>query len=130
MPPAWPWPHFSQAELQCRHCGQCRMPPAFLDRLERLRGVFGLPLVVSSGYRCPAHNAAVSTTGPHGPHTTGRAVDLLVHGADALDLLDAALRLGFVGIGVQQKGPHAGRFLHLDDLQDAPGQPRATMWSY
>jgi len=31
---------------------------------------------------------------------------------------------------VNQKGPHAARFIHLDDLPDAEGQPRPTIWSY
>jgi zinc D-Ala-D-Ala carboxypeptidase len=39
-----------------------------------------------------------------------------------------ALEQGFTGIGVSQKG--AIRFIHVDDLPDAPGQPRPTIWSY
>jgi hypothetical protein len=39
-----------------------------------------------------------------------------------------ALAKGFTGIGVQQKG--GGRFIHLDNLPNGPGQPRPTVWSY
>jgi zinc D-Ala-D-Ala carboxypeptidase len=118
---------FSDAELACK-CG-CGLlpPPAHRAKLERLRERFGKPLIVTSGARCPAHNARVSSTGSTGPHTKG-ATDVGVRGADALRLIDLALEQGFTGIGVSQKG--LVRFIHLDDLPDAPGQPRPTIWSY
>ena len=121
-------PHFSKAELTCR-CG-CGMLPAqdFMDKVERLRVLYERPLPVNSAARCPEWNMQVSGTGRTGPHTTGRAIDLGVSRGDAYRLLDLALKLGFTGIGVQQKGDK--RFLHLDDLPDAPGQPRNTLWSY
>lgn len=100
----------------------------FMDKIEGLRVAYGRPLSVSSAARCPAHNAKVSGTGRTGPHTTGRAIDLRVSHADAWHLLSLAMRYGFTGIGVQQKG--GGRFLHLDDLPNAEGQPRPTVWSY
>lgn len=119
--------YFSDKELACK-CGCGLLPPAdFRAKLERLRERFGKPLAVTSGARCPAHNAKVSATGATGPHTK-RAVDLAVRGGDALRLLDLALEQGFTGIGVQQKG--ASRFIHLDDLPDEPGQPRPWIWSY
>ena len=121
-------PHFQAAELECR-CG-CGMLPAqdFMDKVEGLRVAYGRPLSGSSAARCPAHNAKVSGTGRTGPHTTGRAIDLRVSHADAWHLLSLAMRYGFTGVGVQQKG--GGRFLHLDDLPNAEGQPRPTVWSY
>lgn len=117
------WQYFSDHELACRHCGQCRMHPLMMEKLVRVRQAYGRPMIVSSAYRCPEHNAAVSSTGLTGPHTTGRAVDIVVYGEHAVELLYIALVNGFKGIGVQQKGPHAKRFLHLDDI-------RARMWSY
>lgn len=124
------WKYFQLDEFKC-HCGCGRnlIEENFVDKLEKLRTDFGAPLVVSSGYRCPEHNARVSSTGRTGPHTTGRAVDFLVERAEAYILLEVALDSHqFTGIGVNQKG--AGRFIHLDDLQNGPGQPRPTVWSY
>ena len=120
-------PHFSDAELACK-CG-CGLLPAqsSQDRLERVRVRFGKPMRVTSGSRCPDYNARVSGTGRTGPHTKG-AFDIGAERGDALTLVRIALEEGFTGIGVQQKG--AGRFIHLDDLPDAPGQPRPTIWSY
>jgi hypothetical protein len=63
-----------------------------------------------------------------GAHASGRAVDVGVSRSDAYALLRLAIRMGFSGIGVQQKGN--GRFLHIDDLEAKDGWPRPTIWSY
>ena len=120
--------HFTDRELACR-CG-CGMLPApdFQAKLERLRVRFAKPLIVTSGARCPDYNAKVADTGRSGPHTKGRAVDFAIRGGDALHLITLAVDQGFTGIGVSQKG--ASRFIHLDDLPEAPGQPRPWVWSY
>jgi len=122
--------HFSDRELRCRHCYENLVDDGFLHFLETLRSRVGIPLVVSSGYRCPVHNAAVSTTGAHGPHTTGKAVDILIAGEDAFRLIRFALALQATGIGVKQKGPVGSRFIHLDILTEQEGFPRPRFWSY
>ena len=121
-------PNFPNHELTCK-CG-CGMLPAqdFMAKVQRLREMAGFPMAVSSAARCPKHNSKVSSTGTTGPHTTGRAIDLAVSHDKAHVVLTLAMRMGFSGIGVQQKG--GGRFIHLDDLPNAPGQPRPTVWSY
>ena len=118
-------PHFPDSELACK-CG-CGMLPqqAFMDKIESLRVSLGFPLPVTSAARCPKHNANVSGTGPTGPHTTGRAIDLQVQGQRAYLVLSAALAMGFTGIGIAQKG--GTRFIHLDDLA---GPTRPNVWSY
>ena len=133
-PDAWRWPHFTARELACQGSGALLVVPDFLDRLERVRVALDRPLRVTSGYRSPAHNARVSTTGRDGPHTTGRAIDLACHGRVYLDLLALALDEGFTGIGSHQRGPWAGRYLHLDDLDAAwargQGTRRPHGWTY
>jgi uncharacterized protein YcbK (DUF882 family) len=125
---------FTDEELACR-CG-CGLGAADMDtvmmaRLERLREDSSIVMALSSAIRCPEYNAKVSKkTGLTGPHTTGRAVDTLVFGADAKLLQELAGEYAFTGIGVKQHGSHADRFLHLDDLPEAPGQPRPWLWSY
>ena len=74
---------FSQAEFACHCCGACEMQPEFMGALQALRDALGFAMPVSSGYRCPAHNCAVSSTGEDGPHTTGLAADIAIAGADA-----------------------------------------------
>lgn len=119
-------PHFTVAEMACRHCSECLMGAGFMAQLEALRAEYGHPMVISSGYRCPEHNEAVSTTGSDGPHTTGCAVDVLVSGALAYTLLSLALKYGMTGMGVMQHGPHDTRFIHLDSVP----RPEPTIWSY
>ena len=116
--------HFSNNELSCNHCGKNEMDPEFLSWLEQVRELYGKPMVLSSAYRCPEYNAQVSSTGTTGPHTTGKAVDVLVNGKDAVRLERAAVLLCVNGKGTKQKGPWGGRFLHLD-LVD-----RKAIWSY
>jgi len=83
---------------------------------------------VSSGARCPKYNALVSSSGEEGPHTTGNASDFLISRAPANKLLKLALINGFTGIGIKQHG--SSRFIHLDTLDNGPGCPRPTIWSY
>ena|SRR5688572_33105266 len=122
------WTNFDLDEFKCKHCGENKINPRFIDKLQALRDRVGFPLTVTSGYRCPEHNKAVSSTGTTGPHTTGRAVDLGVSRYQAYRVLEEAFKLGFTGIGVNQKG--GSRFIHLDDLKEPDHAPRPTVWSY
>ena len=126
-----PWPHFSETELTC-HCGCNRqeMVPVFMEKLETLRVAYGKPLPINSGFRCPMHNAQASQTGLSGPHTTGKAVDIQISGEDVYHLLGLAIKLGFTGIGLSQRGAHSSRFLHLDTIEPGPGRPRPFVWTY
>lgn len=85
----------------------------------------GEPLTITSGYRTPEYNASVSHTGAEGPHTKGRAVDFACDGRLAFKIIREALKLGFTGIGISQKG--TSRFVHLDMINEAP---RPNVWSY
>jgi len=106
------------------------MSQVFLDMLEMLRVMYAKPIIITSGYRCPKHNQQVSGSGFDGPHTIG-AADIAVSGSEAYDLLRAASLVGFSGIGIRQSGPHASRFIHLDNCT-IPGTaiPRPRIWSY
>jgi hypothetical protein len=125
------WPNFHASELWCR-CGHCdsdgsEMDPVFMALLQRLRQVYGKPLVLSSAYRCPEHPEERYKAVP-GEHTQGLAVDVRCSGQDALRILHMALNLGFVRIGINQKGP--ARFLHLGLAPQDGRLPSPTIWSY
>lgn len=121
------WKYFKRTDFDCA-CGKCTnlIDDQLINSLDELRERVGFPLIVSSGYRCPEHNQRVSSTGPSGPHTTGRAVDLAVSHDKAWFVLSEAFRMGFTGIGV--KGHGSGRFVHLDAIADEKIRPR--VWSY
>lgn len=121
--------HFEDSELAC-HCGCALLPPQeFQDQLEAFRVAWGRPMILSSCFRCPAHNVAVAKTGPHGPHTIG-AADVQIYGPAAFGFLLAAMHFGWTGIGINQTGEHSQRFIHVDMLQDTPEHPRPALWSY
>jgi uncharacterized protein YcbK (DUF882 family) len=117
-------------KLACS-CGCGLLPEQdFMEKVDRARGMTSFSWPVTSGARCPAYNSTVSTTGATGPHTTRRAIDIGVSGWKALEVSKAFIVVGMTGIGVHQKGAHDKRFVHGDDLPDAPGQPRPHIWSY
>lgn len=126
----WRWINFNPREMACRSTGSIIVVNSFMDRLQALRDKVGKPLLISSGYRSPEYNVRVSKTGPAGPHTTGRAVDIVASGDLALTLILAGRGLGFTGIGLLQHGAISGRFLHLDDLPSENSRPRPTVWTY
>ena len=39
--------HFSLHEFQCRHCGQVKLHPSLLAKLQALRHQLGTPLVIT-----------------------------------------------------------------------------------
>ncbi|WP_143729166.1 D-Ala-D-Ala carboxypeptidase family metallohydrolase [Microbulbifer sp. GL-2] len=120
--------YFIESELACRCCGKNHFKDETLRRLIRVRERYGKPMIINSGYRCPAHNARLNATMTH---ATGQAVDISVAVSGAHKLMKIALEEGFTGIGVKQKGPIKRRFIHLDDLDSISGErARPTVWSY
>ncbi|MEW5249882.1 D-Ala-D-Ala carboxypeptidase family metallohydrolase [Microbulbifer sp. 2201CG32-9] len=49
--------YFTEEELACRCCGKNHFSDDTLQRLIRVRERFKKPMVINSGYRCPAHCA-------------------------------------------------------------------------
>lgn len=126
------WRHFTIDEFKCKcGCGENQIDVTLIDLLEAGRIKLGFPFVITSGYRCQKHNAEVSSTGKDGPHTTGCAVDIAIHGFKAFALITWALSTGRItGIGINQRGNMAKRFVHLDTLPRDELRFRPTVWSY
>ena len=120
--------YFQMWEFECLCCGVASMDADFLAMLDDLRERCEFPLIVLSGYRCPAHNRIVSETGLTGPHTHGLAADLKCSGAASWKVLQVAMSMGFHGVGVKQRGDMGARFLHLDMMPLAELRPR--VWTY
>lgn len=98
-------PHFTLAELTVSQTAARRglnnVPPQqivpnlrrLVDLvLEPLRASFGRPIVVTSGYRSPAVNAAVGGA-RHSAHMDGLAADIIVPGMSALDVCRRVVNL-------------------------------------
>lgn len=136
---SWSARYFTKEEMMCKcGCGRSDMDQDFMDLLDALRDVYGKPMIITSGYRCPNHPLEKRKE-KSGAHSTGKAADIAVIREDALDVLGLALEFRrsakgmdipiFTGFGVAQKG--TGRFIHLDSCTMADDNlPRPTMWSY
>ena len=119
--------HFSPAEFDSPdvpNSGEKYMDEIFVKKLDTLRSLLKVPLVITSGYRTPSYNKKIGGA-PQSRHLKGHAADIAIAGEDAFKLVGLAYTLGFTGIGIQQKGTWDKRFIHLD-LR--PTEPR--IWSY
>jgi len=101
--------NFSREEFACKCCcGLDTVDWELVDKLQRLRDVVGVPIAISSGARCDAHNATIGGS-PTSQHLVGKAADC--HFPDYVNLESVygiAKQIGFRGIGRYPE------FLHLD----------------
>ena len=97
-------PHFNVQEFCCK-CGDAHdtlVSDELVQKLEALRSALDCKsIVITSGYRCSAHDAAVSTG--RGQHTKGTAADICCYGKDGKPISSklvccTAQDLGFTGI--------------------------------
>jgi len=119
------YPNFKAAEFKCSHCGSEGIKEALIAKLQAMRTEYGKAMRITSGYRCPKHPVEASKSVP-GAHALGIAADIGVEGAEAHRVLALAMKHGFTGVGVQQKG--TGRFIHVDIRNGE--LPTPAVWSY
>ena len=103
-------PHISVREYACRHCGEIPYPltlddmpvmySLLFEAFELIRNEWGKPIIINSGYRCPAHNANVGGA-PYSIHTFGLALDCHAESetgvevmARIIDMVMPELRMG------------------------------------
>ena len=130
----WPetrWPQFSYDEMKCSFSGLCYIDPDMMDNLQDMRIEYGKGMRISSGYRHNTHPIEANKDVP-GSHFTGKAVDVLCSGAEALYIVQLAMDFMFEGIGVKQHGNYPGRFIHIDSIgpEDNFHAPRPVLFSY
>lgn len=114
-------PNFYDDEFACNcGCGEKAVSPELVRRLQLLRQAVGVPIRVTSGVRCVAHNKAVGGA-VNSQHLLGLAADITAPGVSLRDLYDHAELLGFSGLGV---APY-GNYLHVDVREGTKAR-----WSY
>ena len=117
---------FRFEEFACKCCGQ--LPPSVRDNVEALvdnvldpaRRAYGGPVSVSSGYRCPRHNAAVG--GVSGSqHLRGEAADVCC--GDNERLAGIIERNGRYDQLIRYMGENGRvRFVHVSWRRDGPNR--------
>lgn len=124
------YPNFTKEEMQCTHTNFCEVTHKLMQTLQDMRYEYGAPIIISSGYRDVSHPAEKDKNNP-GEHALGMAADILVHSANAILLCRIAMDKGVSRVGVQQKGWHSGRFIHIG-VGDTSSNDRfkPTIWSY
>jgi len=103
--------NFHLSEFTCK-CGRCKsqlVGTKLVRLLQELRVRMGVPLSITSAYRCPTHNRNVGGAS-QSRHVEGDAVDISIANLDWQKLVRVAKEVGFTGIGYgQDRG-----FIHLD----------------
>lgn len=77
-------PHFNAQEFRCK-CGKAhdfQIDDDLITKLEALYAALNCSkIIVTSGFRCVAHDKAVKGSGT-GQHTRGKAADICCYGQD------------------------------------------------
>ncbi len=102
--------NFNLIEFECRCCGQVKLDPQLLAGLQTLRDKLGQPVVLTSAYRCPQHNAAIGGA-ERSQHMLGKAADISLRNMplSIAELVKLAEEIGFRGIGL-----YRSPMLHVD----------------
>lgn len=138
------WKNFPRHELQCPCCGRQEMDADYMDRLQRARTLVGFAVPLTSAFRCSDYDRLKggSSCPGNGPHARGRATDANLWGVKLLIWFLACMVVGLIrlpnwrgregwgGIGLLQKGPSKGRFIHIDNLRPEEYSPRPRLWTY
>lgn len=125
--------NFSEYEFRCRckekgyddplsYCGGISIyHHSLVAKLQSLRDKIGRPVIVTSGYRCPAYNRRPMNKGgvggsPQSLHMFGKAADIYVEGWDPVEVASLAEEIGFTGIGLYNT------FVHVDVRDGVPAR--------
>lgn len=115
--------YFNPKEFACQCCGKENINSELVEKVDKLRGLYGLPIKITSGYRCPDHPLTVSR--PTSSHAKGKAIDISAKSCrERYMLLELIFkhqlfkRIGISGID---------KFIHVDVDEDKSDQ---VVWLY
>jgi uncharacterized protein YcbK (DUF882 family) len=113
--------YFTKQEFACPCCGQEEMDEGYIIKLDAVREIANVVMVITSGWRCLKHNQRVGGS-PTSSHLYGKAADIKIFSDRGRFLLiEAAMQRGINRIGVGYG------FVHLDV---APGKAPNVIWTY
>lgn len=115
--------YFQPSEFACACCGENLMDKGFMGQLDEARHMAGVPYIITSGYRCAKHNAAVGGS-PTSSHQHGIAADIAAPDShSAFLIVQSLIFTGFKRIGWNQ----GKRFIHVDT---DPDKPQRVLFAY
>jgi len=90
--------NFTSGEFMCK-CGTCgnnKISVKLIETLQKIRNTFGGSVNVTSGFRCPSHNATVGGV-YNSEHTKGIASDFWIDNVTPLQIKNYLEGAGFIG---------------------------------
>ena len=118
--------YFKAKEFACQCCGKENINSELVEKVDKLRGLYDLPIKITSGYRCPDHPLSVARpTDSVSSHTRGEAADLAARSSrERYMLLELIFKHQlFKRIGISG----TNKFIHVDVAQDKSDQ---VVWLY
>lgn len=113
--------YFKRSEEWCPCCHSGGLVPDFRDKLNKARQIANVPFILTSAFRCSAHNAEVGGS-ETSSHLAGLAVDIKCTDAwTRCKILSALFAEGFNRIGIGKT------FIHVDDDMT---KPTSVVWLY
>jgi len=125
---------FSENFLSTEFACQCSYPSCIeqifdhtlVVYLQLIRYKLGIPVKITSGYRCAAHQEDLRKSNPdatkqRSQHELGKAADISCRGPHLFELYETA-KFIFSTIG---DGRHVGRYVHVDLRRD-----KVRHWEY
>jgi len=113
--------YFQESEFRCPCCDRVSLNPRLIPTLDAIREIYGKPMVVTSGFRCPEHNEAIG--GKNGSeHLIGCAADIsCIDSHERFELITACLSSGITRLGIGKD------FIHIGISQY---HPQRVVWHY
>jgi len=109
--------NFSLGEFACPHCSAIVVDPELVRKLQACRDELGMPIRITSAYRCAEHNKRVGGK-QNSQHLKGSAADIT--SLDNDQLFEIAQK-HFLAVGDGRKKG----FIHVDTRAD-----RRRAWKY
>lgn len=118
------WFKAREFDCHCSNCSQTLVHPDLISRLDKLRGILGAKIIITSAYRCDyaqkqLRDLGFETAKGRSQHQDGKAADIRSDCRSGADLTIFAAEAGFSAIGTGKD------WIHVDTRDD-----KQRRWTY